>query len=62
MMGGMGRTFDGGYAQYTAVPAARSSRSYPNCPGTAIGAVPETLQTAYGSLTTGLDLRPGRPC
>jgi NADPH:quinone reductase len=25
-----------------------------------LGAIPETLQTAYGSLTTGLDLRPGQ--
>lgn len=25
-----------------------------------LGAIPETLQTAYGALTTGLDLRPGQ--
>jgi NADPH:quinone reductase-like Zn-dependent oxidoreductase len=29
-------------------------------PWNVLGAVPETLQTAYGSLTTGLDLQPGQ--
>lgn len=60
MMGGMGRTFDGGYAQYTAVPAGQVIPFVSELPWSAIGAVPETLQTAYGSLTTGLDLRSGQ--
>jgi NADPH:quinone reductase len=60
MMGGMGRTFDGGYAQYTVVPADQVIPFVSELPWAAIGAVPETLQTAYGSLTTGLDLRAGQ--
>lgn len=60
MMGGMGRTFDGGYAQFTAVPRGQVIPFASDLPWSAIGAVPETLQTAYGSLTTGLDLRAGQ--
>lgn len=60
MMGGMGRTFDGGYAQYTVVPRAQVIPFRSALPWATIGALPETLQTAYGSLTTGLDLRAGQ--
>ncbi|GAA4245089.1 zinc-binding alcohol dehydrogenase family protein [Dactylosporangium darangshiense] len=60
MMGGMGRTFDGGYAQYTVVPREQVIPFRSALPWATIGAVPETLQTAYGSLTVGLDLRPGQ--
>jgi NADPH:quinone reductase-like Zn-dependent oxidoreductase len=60
MMGGMGRQFDGGYAEYTCVPAAnviafRSTLDWPT-----LGAVPEMLQTAHGSLTVGLAVEPGQ--
>ncbi|MDX3194690.1 zinc-binding alcohol dehydrogenase family protein [Streptomyces sp. MN03-5084-2B] len=60
MMGGMGRTFDGGYAEYTLVPASQVIPFRSDLPWEVIGQVPETLQTAYGSLTTGLDLREGQ--
>ncbi|KDN24118.1 zinc-binding alcohol dehydrogenase family protein [Amycolatopsis rifamycinica] len=60
MMGGMGRTFDGGYAEYTLVPANQVIPFRSDLPWAVIGQVPETLQTAYGSLTTGLDLREGQ--
>ncbi|MGI5402543.1 zinc-binding alcohol dehydrogenase family protein [Streptomyces sp. CA-135486] len=60
MMGGMGRTFDGGYAEYTVVPRSQVIPFRSELPWETLGAVPETLQTAYGSLTTGLDLRPGQ--
>lgn len=60
MMGGMGRTFDGGYAEYTVVPRAQVVPFRSALPWETLGAVPETLQTAYGSVTTGLDLRPGQ--
>jgi NADPH2:quinone reductase len=59
MMGGMGRSFDGGYAEYTVVPRAQVVPFRSDLPWHTLGAVPETLQTAYGSLTTGLDLREG---
>lgn len=60
MMGGMGRAFDGGYAEYTAVPRSQVVPFRSDLPWDVLGAVPETLQTAYGSLTTGLDLRSGQ--
>jgi NADPH:quinone reductase-like Zn-dependent oxidoreductase len=60
MMGGMGRTFDGGYAEYTVVPKKQVIPFRSELPWEVLGQVPETLQTAYGSLTTGLDLREGQ--
>jgi NADPH2:quinone reductase len=60
LMGGMGRIFDGGYAQYTVVPREQVIPFTSDLPWHVIGAVPETLQTAYGSLTVGLDLKPGQ--
>lgn len=60
MMGGMGRRFDGGYAEYTCVPAAQVTAFKSALPWRVLGAVPEMLQTAYGSLTVGLDAQPGQ--
>ncbi|MDF2579223.1 MAG: NADPH:quinone reductase [Microbacterium sp.] len=60
MMGGMGRAYDGGYAQYTCVPATQVIPFRSDLPWQTLGAVPEMLQTAYGSLTVGVDLRPGQ--
>lgn len=60
MMGGMGRTFDGSYAQYVTVPAAQVISFETTLPWDVVGALPEMFQTAYGSLTTGLDLHAGQ--
>src|SRR3954449_4210370 len=60
MMGGMGRTFDGGYAEFTCVPAAQVIPFRSGLDWATLGAVPEMLQTAYGSLTVGLDVQPGQ--
>jgi NADPH2:quinone reductase len=60
LMGGMGRDFDGGYADYTVVPRQSVIPFQSDLPWSVIGQVPETLQTAYGSLTTGLDLQAGQ--
>jgi NADPH2:quinone reductase len=60
MMGGMGRTFDGGYAQYVKVPVGQVLPFTSPLPWEVLGAVPEMLQTAYGSLTVGLDMQPGQ--
>ena len=59
MMGGMGRTFDGGYAEYTCVPTAQVIPFESELDWATLGAIPEMLQTAYGSLTVGLDAGPG---
>jgi NADPH:quinone reductase-like Zn-dependent oxidoreductase len=60
MMGGMGRRFDGGYAEFTCVPVAQAIPFRSELPWTTLGAVPEMLQTAYGALTVGLDMRSGQ--
>ena len=57
LMAGMGRAFDGGYAEYTVVPRQAVVPFQSTLPWSVIGQVPETLQTAYGSITTGLDLQ-----
>ncbi|MDX6253730.1 MAG: NADPH:quinone reductase [Frankiales bacterium] len=60
MMGGMGRQFDGGYAEYTSVPASQVIPFTSDLPWATLGAVPEMLQTSHGSLTVGLDAQPGQ--
>jgi NADPH2:quinone reductase len=59
MMGGMGRTFDGGYAEYTSVPAGQVIGFTSELEWSTLGAVPEMLQTANGSLRVGLNAQPG---
>ncbi|WP_328480768.1 zinc-binding dehydrogenase [Streptomyces sp. NBC_00377] len=60
MMGGMGRSYDGAYAEYVTVPAAQVIPFETGLPWEVLGALPEMFQTAYGSLATGLDLRAGQ--
>ncbi|MEU1802319.1 zinc-binding dehydrogenase [Streptomyces sp. NPDC019937] len=60
MMGGMGRSFDGSYAQYVTVPVTQVIPFETSLPWDVVGALPEMFQTAYGSLTTGLDLKAGQ--
>src|SRR5437667_12805442 len=60
MMGGMGRTFDGGYAEFTSVPATQVLAFRSELDWATLGAIPEMLQTAHGSLTVGLDVQPGQ--
>ena len=60
MMGGMGRTFDGGYAEFTSVPATQVIPFRSELDWATLGAIPEMVQTAHGSLTVGLDAQPGQ--
>jgi NADPH:quinone reductase-like Zn-dependent oxidoreductase len=59
MMGGMGRAYDGGYAEYTSIPRAHVFPLRTELPWETLGALPEMYQTSFGSLTTGLDARAG---
>ena len=60
MMGGMGRAFDGGYAEYVLVPAAQVTAFSSSLSWEQLGAVPEMLQTAYGSLVVGVQVSTGQ--
>jgi len=60
LMGGMGRAFDGGYAEYTCVPVSQVVPFRSGLDWAVLGAVPEMLQTASGSLEVGLDAQPGQ--
>lgn len=59
IMGGMGRFFDGGYAEYTLAPLEiifpfTSSLDWGN-----LGAIPEMFQTVSGSLNQALEIQKG---
>jgi NADPH:quinone reductase-like Zn-dependent oxidoreductase len=58
-MGGMGRQFDGGYAEYTCVPATQVQLIETRLDWAVLGAIPEMLQTAWGSLFKSLALQNG---
>src|SRR5713101_1905022 len=58
-MGGMGRQFDGGYAEYTSVPATQVQVVKTELAWDILGAIPEMLQTAWGSLFKSLRLEKG---
>jgi NADPH:quinone reductase-like Zn-dependent oxidoreductase len=60
VMGGMGRGFDGGYAEYTLVPASQVKEVKVKDIGwDVLGALPEMVQTAWGALFTSLQLKKG---
>jgi NADPH2:quinone reductase len=59
MMGGMGREFDGGYAEFVLVPASQVIAFHSDLPWDIVGAVPEMLQTAHGSLSVGVQAKDG---
>ena len=58
-MGGMGRQFDGSYAEYTRVPASQAQAVKTKLPWETLAALPEMLQTAWGSLFKSLRLEKG---
>jgi NADPH:quinone reductase-like Zn-dependent oxidoreductase len=59
MMGGMGRVFDGSYAQFTSVPVSNVFAIDTHLEFEQLGALPEMLQTTHGSLFTGLRAQAG---
>jgi NADPH:quinone reductase-like Zn-dependent oxidoreductase len=58
-MGGMGRQFDGGYAEFTVVPDHQVLAVKTELPWAVLGALPEMVQTAWGSLESSLELKAG---
>jgi NADPH:quinone reductase-like Zn-dependent oxidoreductase len=59
-MGGMGRQFDGGYAEFTCVPVGQVQLITVKAEWDVLGALPEMLQTAWGALFKGLKLESGQ--
>jgi len=59
LMGGMGRSFNGSYAEYALTPRRIVFRIDSDLPWEALGAVPETYFTAWGSLFECLQLTAG---
>jgi len=58
LMGGMGRSFDGSYAEYALIPAKNIFSVDSDLDWTELAAIPETYFTAYGSLFNCLQLSP----
>ena len=58
-MGGMGRDFDGGYAEYVVVPSSQVQvvRSAEKISWEMLGALPEMMQTTWGALFKALQLQ-----
>jgi NADPH:quinone reductase-like Zn-dependent oxidoreductase len=61
-LGGFGRDFDGGYAEYTCVPVVQVQAIKTELPWETLGALPEMLQTAWGSLFKSLLSRSESAC
>ncbi len=59
VMGGMGRDYDGGYAEYTLVPFEIVVPFESGLPWKILGAIPEMFQTVSGSLNQALEVKKG---
>lgn len=60
VMGEMGRAYDGGYAEYTLVPASQVLPLQTRLSWDTLAAIPETYLTAWGSLFEAMDLQAGQ--
>ena len=56
LMGGMGRSFNGSYAEYALLPISHVFPIESNLDWDELAAIPETFYTAYGSLSLSLQL------
>lgn len=56
-MGGLGRSFNGSYAEYCLAPKSHTFKINIDLPFEELGAIPETYYTAWGSLFDCLDLK-----
>jgi len=60
VMGEMGRAYDGGYAEYTLVPASHVIPLQTTLPWELLAAIPETYLTAWGSLFDAMEVQAGQ--
>jgi NADPH2:quinone reductase len=60
LMGGLGRTINGSYAEYTRAPASNVALIEANLPWAELAAIPETYATAWTCLFRNLELTRGQ--
>src|SRR4051812_47494580 len=60
LMGGLGRTIDGSYAEYTRAPASNVTLIESDLPWAELAAVPETYATAWTCLFRNLEITQGQ--
>jgi NADPH2:quinone reductase len=60
LMGGMGRDYDGGYAEYALIPRDRVLPLRTDLAWDVLAALPETFLTAWGSLVEALEVASGQ--
>ena len=60
VMGGMGRAYDGGYAEYTVAPARYVMPVKTDLPWETFAAMPEMCLTAWGSLVEAMQVEAGQ--
>jgi len=60
LMGGMGRTINGSYAEYTRPPAANVAQIESDLPWEDLAAIPESYATAWTCLFRNLELAEGQ--
>jgi NADPH:quinone reductase-like Zn-dependent oxidoreductase len=59
LMGGLGRTINGSYAEYTCAPASNVALIEADLPWAELGAIPETYATAWTCLFRNLEIENG---
>lgn len=60
VMGGMGRKYDGSYAEYTLIPRSQVLPVNTRLNWVTFGAIPESYLTAYGSIMEEMEIKPGQ--
>ena len=60
LMGGLGRTINGSYAEYTRAPATNVALIDADLPWAELATIPETFATAWTCLFRGLDIKRGQ--
>ena len=59
LMGGLGRTINGSYAEYTRAPASNVALIESDLPWAELAAIPETYATAWTCLFRNLEIQKG---
>jgi NADPH:quinone reductase-like Zn-dependent oxidoreductase len=60
LMGGLGRTINGSYAEYTSAPASNVARIESSLPWAELAVIPETFATAWTCLFRNLEITKGQ--